>query len=360
MTDDTDPIVAASALVRGHLVSLSIRAAVELGVFDAFLPGSGTPTGPDSYAAVPLHTLAARLTLEPRQLARLLTVLVDLGLVTNPEPGADQEAEPSPPAYEITAVGVTFVDGHPSRLRDLVLMRTERSVLDSWQRLDAALRTDAAVFETVNGVDYWTFLAQHPNQETRFNGAMARRGIEQAEALGAAGALDGTRTLVDVGGGEGALVSELLRRHPDLKGVVADRPEVTTAATEAFFGQCLADRAYAAPADFFVELPSGADAYVLSNVLHDWDDGDCRRILRTVRAAMEPGARLWVVERLLDAERSDDARLDLHLLDLHMLVLFGARERTRAEYGALLLATGFTDLSVATGPAWDVIGARAG
>jgi hypothetical protein len=353
MTIDIDPVAAATALVRGQFVSLSIRAAVELGVFDALVPGPD-PTGPNPLVAVPLDELARQVSVAPAPLARLLTVLTDLALVVATEPQTDAGT-----AYEITPVGSTFAKGHRSRLRDLVLMRTERSVLDSWQRLAEALRTDGAVFETVHGVDYWAHLAAHPDQETRFNGAMARRGEEQAEALVAAGALDGTRVLVDVGGGEGAMVTELLSRHPGLRGVVADRPEITTATNAAFSRQGLADRAYAAPADFFVEVPTGGDSYVLSNVLHDWDDEDCLRILRTVRAAMMPGAQLWVVERLLDADRSVDALRELHLVDLHMLVLFGARERTRAEYDGLLLASGFTGTTVVTGDAWDVIGVMA-
>jgi hypothetical protein len=361
MSDDDDPVSVAAALVRGHLVGLSIRAAVELGVFDAFESGSAS-IGTGLHPATPLDVLAARVSLEPGPLTRLLTVLADIGLVVPPDASADSGpgagTDPGSPGYQLTRVGATFADGHPSRLRDLVLMRTERPVLDSWQRLAEALRTDAVVFESVNGADYWTHLARHPDQESRFNAAMARRGIEQAEALVSAGALLGTRTLLDVGGGEGAMLAELVRRNPDLAGLVGDRPEVAAAANTAFARQGLSDRARGVPVDFFVEVPAGVDAYALCSVLHDWADEDCRRILRTIRAAMTPGECLWVVERHLDAERSADALQELHLMDLHMLVLFGARERTRREYEQLLLSTGFSVTSVSTGGDWDVIGAR--
>jgi hypothetical protein len=360
---DADAVAVAAALVRGHLVSLSIRAAVELDVFEALQNGPGS-SGSQEYGYVPLEALAARVGLEPGPLGRLLSVLNDVGLVApadslggrRPSQGPDWQRQ----EFRLTRAGATFVDGHPSRFRDLVLMRTERPVLDSWQRLADALRTDAAVFETVNGVDYWSHLAQHPEQEAQFNRAMARRGIEQADALVTAGALAGTRSLVDVGGGEGAMVAELVRRNPDLSGLVADRPEVTAAANAAFSRQGLSARASAAPADFFVAVPAGADTYTLSNVLHDWDDDDCRRILRTIRAAMNPGHRLWVVERHLDTDRPADARQELHLMDLHMLVMFGARERTRRDYEQLLLTCGFRDISVSTGTVWDVIGTTAG
>ena len=94
-------------------------------------------------------------------------------------------------------------------------------------------------------------------------------------------------------------------------------------------------------------------------MLHDWDDDDCRRILSTIRAAMNPGHRLWVVERHLDTDRPADARQELHLMDLHMLVMFGARERTRRDYEQLLLSCGFSDILVSTGTVWDVMGATA-
>ena len=95
--------------------------------------------------------------------------------------------------------------------------------------------------------------------------------------------------------------------------------------------------------DFFESVPEGADVYFLSNVLHDWDDEDCRRILRTIRKGMSEGSRLVVVERVLGAPGRSAAQVrDLALVDLHMLVAFGARERTEAEYDELLVAAGFT------------------
>lgn len=360
MSDD-DRVSVAAVLLRGHLVILSIRAAVELGVFEVIESGSAS-LGPDVSPALSLDAVAARLSVGPGPLTRLINVLVDVGLVVPP----DAETDLGPAAgtgrgrqgYRLTSVGAAFVEGHPSRLRDLVLMRTERPVLDSWERLADALRTDAGVFEAVNGVDYWTHLVNHPDQASRFNGAMARRGLEQAEALASAGALAGTRTLLDVGGGQGAMVAELVRRNPDLTGLVADRPEVAAAANAAFAQQGLSDRASSVSVDFFIEVPAGADAYAVCSVLHDWDDEDCRRILGTVRAAMTAGKHLWVVERHLDAERSADALQELHLMDLHMLVMFGARERTRREYERLLVSSGFRVTSVIMGRDWDVIGAQ--
>jgi hypothetical protein len=125
--------------------------------------------------------------------------------------------------------------------------------------------------------------------------------------------------------------------------------------------QGLTDRCEVLPADFFDAVPAGGDAYVLGNILHDWPDDDCLRILSVVRTAMGPHSRLWVLEHVLDPQppRPARAQAEVHLLDLHMLVLFGGRERTRAEYAALLTASGFSDPScTSTSTGWDVLAAR--
>ena len=278
---------------------------------------------------------------------RLLRALVDLGLV---ERSGDD-------AYANTSLGATLSVDHPSQLRDLALMQTWLPHIASWTHLADAVRSGSGVFEAVRRRPLWTSLTAEPEVEQRFNGAMARRAGGQAAAVLAAVDLSGVRTLVDVGGGRGALLAALLRAGPELSGVVADRPDVAAEAEAAFAGAGLGDRAHGVAADFFASVPAGADLYLVGNVLHDWDDADCVAILRTVRAAMAPGARLLVVERVLDVDgRPFAATRDLHLVDLHMLVMFGARERTFAEYDALLTAAGFAPAALAGGgPDWNVI-----
>ena len=206
-----------------------------------------------------------------------------------------------------------------------------------------AVRTGQGMFEEVNGLPLWEALAREPEAETVFNASMARRGTGQAESIIAACDLAEVGVIVDVGGGNGAMLEALLTREPRLRGVVADRPEVAREAEERMAAAGLADRCSTAAADFFAEVPQGGDAYVLSSILHDWEDEDCVRILRVVRDAMAPGARLWIVEKVLDPDppRSAQAQAELHLVDLHMLVLFAGRERTSAEYAALLAEAGF-------------------
>jgi hypothetical protein len=136
---------------------------------------------------------------------------------------------------------------------------------------------------------------------------------------------------------------------------------VAAAATAALAAAGLGGRAHGEPADFFADVPTGGDLYLLSNVLHDWDDEQAVAILQTVGAAMDAAARLLVVETVLDAPgRSRQQQRDVHLVDLHMLVMFGARERTRAEYDALFTAAGLAVSVTAPSPnTWNVLVTRA-
>ncbi len=325
-------------MIRGAWVTMAMRGAAALGLFDVL--------------SVPrtLDEVADRTGSDPPTLSRLLRLLVDLGLVERVDPDT----------YRTTPAGDTLRDGHPSRMRDLLLMQATLPNLAAWGALDDAVRHGAGVFEQVNGKPMWALLADDPDTERRFNASMARRATGQVTALLAAADLTGVSTLVDVGGGRGAMLAGLLEAVPGLHGLVADRPAVADEATAALAAAGLGDRATGVPGDFFTSVPEGGDVYTISNVLHDWDDGDAVRILRTVRAAMPDHARLLVVEHVLDAPgRSAEELRDLHLVDLHMLVLFGARERTQAEYDDLLTESGFTPSRLAE-PAseWNVLEAR--
>jgi hypothetical protein len=250
--------------------------------------------------------------------------------------------------------------GHPSALRELALMQSRLPNVTSWHSLAEAVRLGTGVYETVNGMAHWEHLSANPDEEATFNTAMARRGAQQAAAILAGCDVTGISTVVDVGGGKGGMLTALLAAQPHLLGIIAERPDVATAAEQTFASAGLASRTQVVAADFFDAVPVGGDAYVLSNVLHDWPDDQAASILRTVRAAMTQGACLWIVEHVLDAPgRSFEDSRDLHLLDLNMLVLFGSRERTSAEYDALLEAAGFgPGALLETGFPWNVIEAR--
>jgi hypothetical protein len=149
------------------------------------------------------------------------------------------------------------------------------------------------------------------------------------------------RVLVDVGGGNGGLLATLLGRFPSLRGVLFDQPEVAANAGAVIAGY--ADRCSIEAGSFFERVTEGGDIYVLSQILHDWDDASCVRILRNIRTAMHNNARLLIVERKLGDARDQMSALNC-LSDIQMLVLFpGAKERTTAEYAGLLADAGFNE-----------------
>jgi precorrin-6B methylase 2 len=172
--------------------------------------------------------------------------------------------------------------------------------------------------------------------------------------------LTGVGRVVDVGGGRGGLVSALLAANPQVQAVVFDLPGVVENAAERLAAAGVAERSEVVAGDFRQAVPPGADAYVLSWVLHDWDDETALLILHTCRAAMAPGARLLVVEMVVPEPGQPGADLfarTLRQTDLEMLVVVGGRERTRAEYAALFSAEGFTLTRVVplSGLPWSVI-----
>ncbi len=122
--------------------------------------------------------------------------------------------------------------------------------------------------------------------------------------------------MCDVGGGRGTLLSEILKRHEHLRGVLCDAAGVCESARQLFAERGVAERVELAPGSFFERVPSGADLYVLKNILHDWDDDACRVILRVVRAAMRPGERLLVCETLVEKNSRDllGTRADLQMM----------------------------------------------
>jgi O-methyltransferase domain len=322
-------------MVRGAWVSLCVRATCELGIVDAL----DEPRG--------LTELASLTSSDPVSLARLLRVLVDLDLLAVRGDGR----------YAVTYRGETLRVDDPSGVRSLALMQTVIPNLTAWQHLADSIRAGSGVFESLHGVTHWDWLAARPEEQAIFDASMARRAAFQVAAVRAARNISGASLIVDVGGGQGAMLAGLLADEPSLHGIVADRPEVAAAANTQLAMAGLSDRARGEAADFFVTVPTGGDIYVLSNVLHDWDDAEAISILRAVHSAMGPDAHLLIVEHVLDAPgRTPSQQRDVHLVDLHMLVMFGARERTKQEYDDLLLVAGFSPAVLRPSPnMWNVL-----
>jgi O-methyltransferase domain len=209
-----------------------------------------------------------------------------------------------------------------------------------WHRAAGELEAapSEAPFVRTFGSDFWSWLAAHPGDRAAFDRAMSQGRTERVEVLERLDWKDG-ETVVDVGGGNGSLLSELLARHPGLRGVVFDLPE--TVRDEASFDE----RLTFVEGNFFERVPRG-DAYILRAILHDWDDGPAAAILDTIRAASSDGARLLVLETVLPPGNEPNGA---KWLDLLMLALFEGRERDEDQWRALLTRGGFEPVQIEDG-----------
>jgi SAM-dependent methyltransferase len=303
----TDPNALLWELVRGATATKALGIAADLGVADALADG---PRAVDE--------LAAEVGAEPDTLNRILRALASDGVF----------AEEKPRFFRNTDASELLRRDGPGSWREFAhlfagVFHAAIGELDPF--------TTKPTFSRRFGNDFWSWLAANPEERATFDAAMAGGKERSGERLAA---LDwrGDETVVDVGGGNGALLTALIGRLPGLSGVVLDLPE--TDRDEA----SLDDRITFVAGNFFEAVPRG-DAYVLSGILHDWDDERATAILHAVRAAAPSGARLFVVDSVIEPGNDPDGA---KWLDLLMLVLESGRERTESEWQALLEGADFT------------------
>jgi hypothetical protein len=308
----------------GSVSAQVVHAAAELGIADLLADGPRTSA-----------QLGERVAAHEPSLRRLLLALAGLGILEQIE--GDR--------FALTDSGRSLRSAGPDSQRAFVRMLCGPEMLRSWTELVPAVRDGAPAWERAHGMPVFEYYGRHPESAAIFNAAMADHTRAAAPAIVAAGRFSRFRTLVDVGGGDGTLVAEILRAEPGLEAIVFDLPEGLEAAPATLAAAGAADRCRVQAGDFFAAVPAGADAYVLKQILHDWDDERAVAILRSCRAAMAPSARLLVVERVL-SEPVTPADAPSLLADLVMLAVTGGRERTEREFRALLGAAGMSVTSV--------------
>jgi hypothetical protein len=211
-----------------------------------------------------------------------------------------------------------------------------------WGGLLHSVKTGRSVRGLVSRRDAFQSLGRDSEARRCFDDAMTEISRLVADRVARAGDFSGVRRLVDVGGGRGELLATILDAHPSMRGVLFDLPEALEGVGERLAAAGVADRCEVVPGSFLDSVPSGADAYLLKSVVHDWDDERARAILTNCRQAMAGRGRLLVVERLLP-ERMSPSPADRFMAasDLGMMVAVAGRERTEAEFRALFAASGF-------------------
>jgi SAM-dependent methyltransferase len=294
-------------LMDGFVVTQLLYVATQLGIAEALQQGPRTGT-----------EIAEAVGADPGAITRVLRGLALEDVVS------EQDGR-----FALTPVGELLPAlAGSARVRGELYYHGAEGLLD-------AVKQGGTAFERTYGAPFFEHLARNPGHEAAFDASMAGRAQQEASAVVAAYDFTPLHTLVDVGGGRGALLKAILQAAPALQAVLVDRSQAVAAAR-----QTLGERAQAVEGDFFATIPDGADAYVLSRILHDWHDDDARRILRVCHEAMRPDSKLIIVDAILPEHAKDEP--GAIRMDLHMLLLFGARERTEPEFRALLAEAGFT------------------
>ena len=321
-------------LLGGFRISQALYAAAALGVADQLVAGP-----------VPAEVLAERADAHAPSLYRLLRTLASVGVFTEPEPGV----------FALTPLGQTLTSGQPGSMRDVIIMFMETHYAP-FGELIHTIRTGQPAAERYYGEPFFTWLSHHPDQASRFTGAMANLTGGFKTAAIASLPLDGTRTIVDIGGADGSVLAAILAAHPQMRGVLFDLPHVITAAPQTLASHGVADRAESVGGDFFESVPAGGEVYLLSLVLHDWPDRQAARILANIAAAGR-GARLLVLDFVVPPGNAPHMS---KISDLNMLAMMGGKERTAPEWHELLERTGFTSIEIRqTGTPFSVIQATA-
>jgi hypothetical protein len=246
---------------------------------------------------------------------------------------------------EATPLGLTLAEGRPGSVRDIALFWMETHYAPFGELLHTAMTGENAATAHY-GKPFMDWTASSPATAELMTRAMAS--VTQSLRAGMFDnySLPEGNLVADIGGADGSMLCQLLAREPDRRGIVFDRPETVPAARKTLAGHGLAGRVDIQPGDFFESVP-GAEVYVLSYILHDWDDESCLRILRTVKTAAAPGARLVIVETVIPP--GDTPHL-AKIIDLTMLAMTTGRERTAGEYETLLATAGFTMDRIAPSP----------
>lgn len=274
--------------------------------------------------------LAARTDTHPGALARLLRALAALEIVVETGPGT----------FRLGEAGLPLRTDRPDSQAAAVLLFTDPALLDSWKLTEEAVRTGRPTFETLYGTDFFSFLATRPELSERFNATMRQVSLPIAHLVPVSYDFTRHRTVVDVGGGDGTLIAQILRGARSVRGVVFDSPTGVAEAASTLAAAGVADRCRVEAGDFFTAVPAGGDLYVLKNILHDWDDDRCVTILDRCRAVVPADGRVLIVESVLP-DTVGTADPAPYLTDISMLVNMGGQERTRAEYERLCRRAGF-------------------
>jgi hypothetical protein len=304
-------------LIAGFWISRCIYIAAKLGIAD--LVKNEPKTAAELAAACGAH---------PFSLFRVLRGLAAVGIFTQDDKNR----------FGITPLSETLRADVPGSLRAFAMTELGEEHYPAWGDLLHSVRTGGIAFDHTFGMDVWKYFAEHPDNARIFNDAMSGMTAQANEALHAAYDFAGINTLVDIGGGHGGLLTSILKRNAQMRGILFDSLQVIDGARQSVQVSGVAQRCELVGGNFFESVPSGGDAHILKWIIHDWDDEKSSVILRNSHHALAENGKLILVEAVVPPGSQ------LHFskfMDLNMLVMTGGRERTEEEFRRLYETSGF-------------------
>ena len=317
-TSSTETPMRLLSMSHGLIIQQVLYCAAKLGVADLLKDGPQT-----------CSELARDLKVNEPALYRILRLLASQSVFE----------ETSPRTFTNTELSQFLRSGVPGSVRSILIFRGSELFFGPFAEILYSVRTGEPARTKVFGMDGWEYLKQHPEQARIFDDAMTDMSAIVGPMVADAYDFGRWGSVMDVGGGNGILLASILKVHPGTRGVLADLPHVLERAQQrGFLGGELQVRSAMQPSDFFREVPSGCRAYVMKNVIHDWDDEHAEKILTNCRRAVPEDGALLLVEWTLD---EGNLRPRGRLFDVVMLVMTGGKERTAEEYRQLLASAGF-------------------
>jgi O-methyltransferase domain len=304
-------------LIWGIHISRCVYAVAQLGIADLLADGPASP-----------KQLAQRTGSDEASLYRVLRLLAALDVFQEHDGGS----------FSLTTIGERLRSDATLGMRSWATFLEALGGVRPFEHILQTVKTGTPGLEREFGTGIFDFLAQHPESAATFDRAMSERTAAYAPGVAESYDFSEVRTVIDLGGGNGTLLVEILRTNPHLHGVLFEVPAVAARADAVLDAVQLGSRCRVLAGDFFEDIPGGADCYVLANVLHDWDDARSIQILRNCRRSMAGRGRVLIVERLIPEDGRDP--VPTLLSDINMLILTGGKERSNAEYSELLHAAG--------------------
>ena len=314
---EVPPAAAMMGLITGYWVSQAVGVVALLGVADQL---GEAPRGSDE--------LARAVGADPQALYRVLRLLASLGVF----------AEVAPGSFALTPLGETLRSDAPGSVRNFAITETAPGHWLPWGRLHESVRSGRPMAREALGMELFDWYAQNPEEAGFFNAAMGNLSALAASELVRVYDFSAVRTVADVGGAHGVLLTAVLRANPAARGILLDLPHVIATAGDAVAEEGLSQRCELVSGDFFEAVPEGADLHLLKQIVHDWDDERATRLLQNCHRALGPAGKLLLVEMVIPPENQPSPA---QAMDLNMMVLLGGRERTEEDYQRLFQAAGF-------------------